>query len=120
MIFICYLLLLLINLSKSLTPSCKTCKFFIPSKIGDNLGLCSMFPDAIYNKKKEVQLKKNLAIYNRNDENLCGKEGYLYEAIENNVYNSYEDYINNIYLNNIVKKTKLEELENIYLRTFED
>lgn len=106
-----WLLLIYIGFSKSSTPSCKRCKFFIPSKMGDHLGLCSMFPTSVYNKKNEVKLKKNLAIYNRSDENLCGKAGYLYEPIENN---SYENYINNLYLNDFAEKFDLEQLKNIY------
>jgi hypothetical protein len=51
--------------------------------MNNELGLCNMFPDAIYNNGKRV-LIKNLAIHCRNDENLCGKKGYLHESINKN------------------------------------
>jgi hypothetical protein len=112
-----YLLFLLIVLVKSLKPSCQTCKFFIPNKINnDNLGQCARFQDIIYDDKQQVRLQKNLAIYCRNDENLCGKSGYLYEPIEKHKYakkfKNYH-YINKLCGDDFVEETKLEELERI-------
>jgi hypothetical protein len=74
--YIC--LILLFNAIYALQPSCSTCKHFISNKMNNELGLCNMFPDTVYNGGKRT-LIKNLAIHCRNDENLCGKKGYLYE-----------------------------------------
>jgi hypothetical protein len=64
-------------------PSCSTCKHFVPNKIKEDLGLCSMFQDSIYHKsKQDVIYIKNLAVHCRNNENLCGKYGALHEEIE--------------------------------------
>ena len=111
-----YLLFLSIVLVKSLKPSCQTCKFFIPNKINDNLGQCTMFQDTVYDDKQQVTLQKNLAIHCRNDENLCGKSGYLYEPIENHEYakkfKNYQ-YIKKLCGDDFVNETNLDELERI-------
>jgi hypothetical protein len=115
MLFV-YLLFLSIVLVKSFTPSCQTCKFFIPSKINDNLGQCTMFQDTVYDDKQQVRLQKNLAIHCRNDENLCGKSGYLYESIEKEEYakkfKNYQ-YIKKLCGDDFVEETNLDELERI-------
>jgi hypothetical protein len=116
MIFSIYLLFLSIVLVKSFTPSCKTCKFFIPNVINDSLGQCTIFQDKVYDNKNQVTLQKNLAVHCRNDENLCGKSGYLYEPIEKDeytkTYKNYE-YIKSLCSDEIVEETNLEELEKI-------
>jgi len=119
-----YLLFLSIVLVKSLKPSCQTCKFFIPNKIKDNLGQCARFQDTVYDDKQQVRLQKNLAIFCRNEEKLCGKSGYLYEPIEKHEYaknfKNYQykkfknyQYIKKLCGDDFVEETNLEELERI-------
>jgi len=83
----------------SFSPSCGTCKFFISNNKKEDLGLCSMFPDAVY-YNNEKTLQQNLAVHCRNDENLCGKSGFAYEHA-----NANDD--------DFVEKTNLEKLEKI-------
>lgn len=65
----------------ALEPSCTSCKHFIPNNRGDvDLGLCRMFRNTCYHRGKEYNLP-NYAIHCRDNENLCGKSGFLYESI---------------------------------------
>ena len=116
MIFRSYLLFLLMTFVKSFTPSCKTCKFFVPNVINDSLGQCTMFQDAVYHDNQQATLQKNLAIHCRNDENLCGKSGYLYEPIDNEEFDKkFENYqyIRRLCADDFIEETNLEELEKI-------
>ena len=62
-------------------PQCSSCKYFIPNvKIFDDLGLCRMFKDTNTSKGKQYTLY-NYAVHCRENENLCGKSGFLYESI---------------------------------------
>lgn len=64
-------------------PTCVSCKWFIASKSGNpDLGLCRMF-------KENYNFNDNIIHYNfvnhcRNDEKLCGKNGFLYEPLDEN------------------------------------
>jgi hypothetical protein len=113
--FILYLFLLLINLSFAFEPSCTTCKFFIPHETHPNkdLGLCKMFQDKLYTDNSD-KLVKNLAIHCRNNENLCGKAGFLYEPIadHNEIFEKYEN-AENMCSAEFTDKKDLEELEQI-------
>ena len=69
----------------ALEHSCTSCKHFIPNNRGDvDLGLCRMFRNTCYHRGKEYNLP-NYAIHCRDNENLCGKSGFLYESIDDNV-----------------------------------
>jgi len=72
----------LFNCIFAFEPSCSSCKHFIPNvRIFDDLGLCRMFKDvSIYNRKQYIL--PNYAIHCRQNEKLCGKSGFLYEAID--------------------------------------
>jgi hypothetical protein len=55
------------------------CKHFIPNvKAFDDLGLCRMFKEVSTHKGKQYTLP-NYAVHCRENENLCGKAGYLFE-----------------------------------------
>ena len=74
-------ILVFFNCVLAFEPPCSSCKHFVPNvKIFDDLGLCNMFNDvSIYKDKKYVLA--NYAVHCRENENLCGKSGFLYEAI---------------------------------------
>lgn len=93
-------------------PSCLTCKFFIPNSIRNELGLCSMFQDRIFINNQE-KIVKNLAIHCRNNENLCGRNGFLYESI--NVSKKFEnyEYVKSLSCDEFIEETDLRELEEI-------
>jgi hypothetical protein len=102
-----YLLLLsYFCLAFSFEPPCYSCKFYIPHKTTPDLGLCRMFRDYI-NVNNKDSLVNNFAVHCRNNENLCGKSGFLYE--NNNIEKQNEN-------NNIEKQNEnqYEELQNHY------
>jgi hypothetical protein len=80
--FSIYIWMLLLNVVCSFTPQCSTCKHFIPDNEKPVFGLCNMFQDTVYFNNAKT-LVRNLAIHCRNNENLCGKAGFLYEPIQN-------------------------------------
>jgi hypothetical protein len=69
-----------------------------------------MFEDKIYDKTKEHTIK-NFAVYCRNNENLCGKSGILYTAI-NQKFEKYE-YIKSLCNGEYSDVKDLEELEKL-------
>jgi hypothetical protein len=89
---------------------CSNCKYFIPHNRNiEELGLCKMFQNISYDKKTEAEIKiPNYAFHNRNNENLCGKAGFLYESKELDTPNSE---INDNNDKNIISN-KLNELNN--------
>jgi len=69
---------------------CVNCKHFIPHKNNKivSLGLCRMFGNKVNsndNIKKSEKILYNFAQHCRDDENLCGKNGSLYEGIANTI-----------------------------------
>jgi len=124
------LIIILFNISfitfayfASVNP-CISCKHFLPHNRGiDDLGLCIIF-------------KGNFAQHCRNDKNLCGKTGFLYEAKnDKNINHKYileqhnetpELDISHIYdeLNNrcsgeVNEKEELEQLEKDFAEMYE-
>jgi len=78
-------------------PSCSYCKFYIPHNTNLDLGSCRLFSEKVYDKNfNEIKSINNMVSHCRNNENLCGKSGFLYEP--------------NI---DLINKEKLEELENL-------
>ena len=108
-----YLLFLSITLVTSFNPSCKSCVHFISNNIKEDLGLCNLFQDAVYHNNIKT-LQKNLAIHCRGEENLCGKSGFAYEKINSDTkkVENYE-YINKLYVDDLIQESSLEELEQI-------
>ena len=78
------LLFSLLNIILAFDPPCSSCKHFIINKRGTlDLGLCKLFTVKVSPKEDSITLP-NFALRCRNDENLCGKTGFRYEAIHEN------------------------------------
>jgi hypothetical protein len=110
--FNCILFISFIGFLHALEKPCSTCKFFIPQSNKIEIGLCSKFQDKIIMNNKE-HFVKNLAVYCRNNENKCGKSGFLYES--NNINDkiaNYED-IESLCCGEFIEKSDLRELEEI-------
>jgi hypothetical protein len=125
-----YLLLLsLINLIVAFEPSCVSCKQFIPihnNKGNNDLGLCKMFKNTCYNSKGKEVIIHNFAAHCRNDENLCGKSGFLYEAknedsedvSETETENDLNE-LNNRCCGEVNEKDEIEQLERDFFEIFQ-
>lgn len=122
-----YLLLLsYFCLAFSFEPPCYSCKFYIPHKTTPDLGLCRMFRDYI-NVNNKDSLVNNLAVHCRNNENLCGKTGFLYENnnIEKQNETEYEELkkhyeeLKNRCCGEVNENDELEELEREFFEVFQ-
>ena len=122
-----YLLLLsYVCLVFSFEPPCYSCKFYIPHKTTPDLGLCKIFRDYVNLNNKDT-LVNNLAVHCRNNENLCGKSGFLYEEnnIENQLENNYEELKNhyedlkNRCCGEVNETDEIEELEREFFEVFQ-
>jgi len=122
-----YLLIItILKLVVALEPSCTTCKFYIPNnRLHNDLGLCSMFKTTSYHRNKEYILP-NYAIHCRENENLCGKTGFLYESLPTSIDNTEEEQINNELneLNQrccgeVNEKDEIEQLEKEFFEVFQ-
>jgi flagellar motility protein MotE (MotC chaperone) len=106
-----FILLLTFNIvfSVAYTISCQSCKHFIPHSRGiHDLGLCEIF-------------KGNFAQHCRNDKNLCGEKGILYEEDERfskEVSNIYDE-LNNRCSGEVNEKEELEQLEKDFAEIYE-
>lgn len=112
MTIISYIILLsLLKAFFSLENSCKNCKFYIPTLIGNNpnLGLCKIFKETPY-VDKNITIH-NFAIHCRNDESLCGKDGIFYEPNINYINDIIDDNTNNHDENDEVEIIKKEFFE---------
>jgi len=115
MMNILFVIILLIKLSYGFEPSCSSCKFFISHKSNPELGLCNVFKEKTVNN---VFMLKNFAEHCRNDENLCGKSGFLYEPIHNfqdydSLIHEKNEIINNTCCGEINENKDIEELEKL-------
>jgi hypothetical protein len=106
-------------------PTCISCKNFIPYYSGNQeFGLCKMFKNIVYTKGQE-KIIHNYAIHCRNDENLCGKSGYLYEAMvdedmsfikqQENEFNE----LNNRCCGEVNETDEIEELEKEFFEIYQ-
>lgn len=107
-------------------PSCTKCKWFkFPSNgLNPELGLCKMFKETYYDKEKETEIY-NFAIHCRNNENLCGKSGLLYEENElkkdnetKELNNEYE-VLKNRCCGEVNETDEIEQLEREFLEIFQ-
>ena len=103
-------------------PSCYSCKYFIPHINGkQELGLCKMY------KNNNVHLDKNIIVYDfaahcRDNENLCGKSGFLYEANDETIKKDFSDYyeeINNRCCGEVNEDNEIEQLERDFFELFQ-
>lgn len=127
-----YLLLFTIIYSVfSFEQSCTSCKNYIPHNKGNpDLGLCKMFKNLAYPGEDTVILY-NFAAHCRNDENLCGKTGFLYEPVSvtsnnkidndkiNNDIKTDYDILTNRCCGEVNEKDELEELERDFFELFQ-
>ncbi len=132
-----YLLLFsLLNIIIAFEPSCTSCKFYIPNKKEHlELGLCKMFTTNVSPKGSTIEPLPNFAIHCRNNENLCGKAGFLYEKAEYNdenskiepdpesgfereIINEYED-LKNRCCGEVNEDDELEQLERDFFEVFQ-
>lgn len=130
-----FLLFSLFPLLLAFDPSCASCKYYIPNKKGTlDLGLCKMFTTKVYPKEGEVAMP-NFAIHCRNDEQMCGKTGFLYEALTDNnsvddsattsehepdpeIINKYED-LKNRCCGEVNETDELEQLEREFFEIYQ-
>lgn len=112
--------ILLITNIVAFDPCCSTCKFFIPNKQGNiDLGLCKMFQNTAYNSNNV--LIPNFATHCRNDENLCGKTGFVYEArteMDSDIIREYNE-LNNKCCGEVNEKSEIDELEKEFFEIFQ-
>jgi len=100
-------------------PSCYSCRFYIPHKSNPDLGLCKVFKDYT-NLKNNDLLVNNFATHCRNNENLCGKEGFLYEFnnIEKQIEEHYEE-LKNRCCGEVNETEELDQLEKEFFEVFQ-
>ena len=116
-----YLLLFsFITICFAYEPSCNSCKFYIPHKTNIDYGLCEMFKNEVYLNNKRT-LINNLASHCRSNENLCGKEGFLYEkqdADEKQFLDEYEE-LKNRCCGEVNETDEIEQLEKEFFEVFQ-
>jgi hypothetical protein len=125
-----FVIIFLLNFSfiYSFDPNCINCKNYLINKKSPNLSCCKKFKTIIYNKGKE-KINYNYAIYCRNDENLCGKSGLLFEEInenekkkleplENELIDRYNE-LNNRCCGEVNEKYEIEQLERDFFDLFQ-
>ena len=136
---ISYLLLLsLLNVIFAYKPSCDSCKWFIPistNKQNTDLGLCKMFKNTCYDKNGNEIIIRNFAAHCRNDEDLCGASGALYEPKEKlddyndsletdrkrqklDIQNDYDE-LSNRCCGEVNEKNEIEELERDFFEIYQ-
>jgi len=121
------LIIAIITKAIAFEPYCTSCKYFIPNSRGNNdLGLCKMFKNICYHRGNEYYLP-NYAIHCRNNENLCGKTGFLYEPINTNDdknkinmdLRNELDELNNRCCGEVNEKDEIEQLEKEFFEIFQ-
>jgi hypothetical protein len=127
MLFLPLLYLLYISFNCQIyaqNKQCANCKYFIPHKNNKivSLGLCRMFGNKVNsnndNIKKSEKIIYNFAQHCRDDENLCGKNGSLYEdAITINLEPKKNDTAYNIPENKLsIMDDEMKKLINDYYK----
>jgi hypothetical protein len=111
-----FLILLYFSYIYAFEPSCVSCKFFVPHKTNPDLGLCEVFK----NKDMNGVHLKNFASHCRNDDNLCGKSGFLYEPnIINEEIIDISENLNNMCCGEVNEKIEIQEYENMEKELFD-
>ncbi len=122
------LLFSLISILTAFEPPCSSCKFYIPNKKENlELGLCKMFTTNVSPKFNDIEPLPNFAVHCRNNENLCGKSGFLYEKAEVNndsdkvdseMVNEYE-YLKNKCCGEVNEVDELDQLERDFFEIYQ-
>lgn len=123
-------LITIFSMISALEPSCITCKHFLPNQNRNpDFGFCKAFKNTCVYKGAEVSLP-NYASHCRNNENLCGKTGFLYEvlniekeeknynAIETNIQNELNE-LKNRCCGEVNEKDEIEQLERDFFEIFQ-
>jgi hypothetical protein len=98
-------------------PTCVSCKHYIPNLTNSELSLCNFYKDGIITKERDYL--KNYAIYCRSDDNLCGKNGFLYEEnINKEIINKTEE-LENLCCGEVNELKDIEEYEQIEKELFD-
>jgi hypothetical protein len=121
-----YLLLVMaFHYVSSFNPTCSTCKWFIPSKNENKeYGLCSFYKNK-YNILGKDITSYEFATHCRNNESMCGQNGYIYEKrlddddknmndidlFVNSQLKSHYDELKNRCCGEVNEKDELEQLE---------
>jgi hypothetical protein len=90
-----------------------------------DLGLCEMFKNSCFYQGKETVLP-NFAKHCRENENLCGKKGFLFESL-NNYENNQQYYselnelneLNNRCCGEVNETDEIEQLEKEFFEVFQ-
>lgn len=118
-----YMLLLsltLLSLSFAYEPMCSSCKFFIPHNKGNyDLGFCKAFKNISYKKGKEVIIY-DFAMHCRNNEDMCGKAGLLYEPVPetDDILDTYNELMNRC-CGEVNETDEIEQLEREFFEVFQ-
>jgi hypothetical protein len=99
LLFLILSILLIKNIDslESIKPRCDNCKWFISNTLRKDLGFCKIFSNKIIQNNKE-KIIYNYSSHCRDNEFLCGKNGWLFEAI---AYDKPIEYINLMSFNEI-------------------
>jgi hypothetical protein len=96
------------------------------SKTNPELGCCKMFKNFDDSDKYKRKKIYEFAMHCRNNENMCGKLGFLYEEKNNNLNNEVDDDLLDIYeeLNNrccgeVNEQYEIEQLERDFFELFQ-
>lgn len=118
-------LFILFCTNNAFEPSCLNCKHYLPhNRDVEELGLCKMFTNICYDKNKGVTIP-NYAYHCRNDENLCGQLGFLYEHKDSENRKAELELKNQlIELNNrccgeVNESDEIEQLEKDFFEVFQ-
>ena len=126
------ILLTIMTAVTSYEPLCSSCKWFLPNKNGNvDYGFCKMNKNSIPNRNSNIVMY-DYAKHCRNNDNLCGKSGYLFEENKLNSlvnfdntnskkkYNVNEGYYNinekqyNKEIQQMLKRCKKHNIQNVY------
>lgn len=116
------LFFLLSSWSSAFELHCMNCKFYLENKLNPKLSCCKMFKNITYEKGKE-KIIYDYVDHCRKDENLCGKEGFLYEENilekEKKIIDEKYEELNNRCCGEVNEQYELEQLEREFLELFQ-
>ena len=101
-------------------PPCTSCKYYIPNKGNPDGGLCKMFINMA--ESNENRFFHNYAVHCRNNEDLCGQSGFLYDKDlnmdESNLIQEY-DVLKNQCCGEVNERDELEQLERDFFEVYQ-
>jgi hypothetical protein len=114
--------IILFSFAHSFEPPCSLCKFYIPHNSNPDLSLCKLFGEKTINEETII---KNFASHCRNNENLCGSSGFLFEPYvfnDTTIYNKQADELynrlDNMCCGEVNEKLEIEEYDNMEKELF--